>query len=188
MKPNLLDDVEKNEKSAKEKILSKSFFPMDFIIVFVFNSVDKEQRLLDHFVDTLKIVAPYNSDYFIFYTSDQEHAYVISWIKNDGTIRESSKTKYLEILNKCIALYIGSGEMHIMTYYGAKIYPDNSITAERCVLDIHINKNVPLDKDFFNVIFNKYSLQVKDSPIKINNKVLHVRLLNDIHLPEANDE
>ncbi len=177
MKPDILDDVQNNEGSASQKIAKTLPLPVDFAVVLNFNSVLEEKKLIDSFVERLEKFVPF-IDIFNFYVSDQEHVYVIAW-RVSGNSSERGKARYFEQLNNDISILIGTGDVHIMTYYGANINSDNSIEADRCVLDIHVNSNTPLDMDFFNTLTNKYSLQQKEFSIMINNKVLHVKEQND---------
>ncbi len=177
MKPDILDDVQKNEESAAQKLVKTLPFPVDFAMVLNFNSVLEEKKLIDSFVERLEKFVPF-LDIFNFYISDQEHVYVVAWRVN-GNSSERGKAKYFEQLNHDISILIGTGDVHIKTFYCVNINSDNSIEANRCVLDIHVNSSTPLDMDFFNTITNSYSIQQKDFPVMINNRVLHVIERND---------
>lgn len=101
--------------------------------------------------------------------------YLLAFDFKEAAIRHYLDSMY-KALTKTIGDDIGTGDIHIQAYYTTDIYltTNKTVEAVRCILDIQVNKDMPLDLDFIYMLTNKYSVRTEMFPISVDSKVLHI--------------
>ena len=179
MKPSILDENQFGDKSIKcqtgtaaETIAKQAPQPKDFVVVFTFKSVADELNCIEFATHAIDV---YTKETQLYHTNI-DHVYVISI-----DIQKGAKRREMEKLYNALSNYfknnIGNGDILIQSYYRADMYinTDHTIKAERCVLDIHVNKKTPLDEDFVFTITNRYSNQSESFILESDSKVIKVK-------------
>ena len=179
MKPSILDENQFGGKSIKcqtgtaaATLAKQAPQPKDFVIVFTLKSVEDELRCIEA---TFEVLFTYTKNAQLFHT-DIEHVYVVA-IDFKGEIRRGDMEKLYHGIKNYFDNHVGNGDILIQSYYRADMYinTDHTIKAERCVLDIHVNKKTPLDEDFVFTITNRYSNQSESFILKSDSKVIKVK-------------
>ena len=177
MKPSLLDEDQlggeaiksqiQNSKTAAETLAALAPLPKDFVIVFTFKSVADSLRCTQDFT---YVINTYTKEARLFHT-DINSVYVVA-IDFKSEIGPGDMEKLYRIIKNYFSNHVGNGDIHIQTYYRTNIFlnTNRTIDAERCVFDIHVNKNTPLDEDFIFTLTNRYSIQSNSFVLKISGK------------------
>lgn len=156
---------------AGRRLANEAPLPKEYAIVLRFTSVRKESKLLDK-IST--ILESYTPEDFLMYNTDQEHVYLLAFDFKEAAMNDLDSM--YKALSKNIIDDIGTGDIHIQAYYTTDIYltTNQTVEAVRCILDIHANKDIPLDLDFIYMLTNKYSVRTEMFPISVDSKVLHI--------------
>ena len=182
MKPSFLDSDQDGGKAMEEQIknapttasilASQAPLPKDFVIVFTFNSVADELKCMEY---ATQVLDTYTKEAQLFHT-EIEHVYVVA-VDFKEEIHRGDMDKLYSLIEDSLSKHIGNGDILIQSYYRCDIYlnTDRTIKAERCVLNIHVNKDTPLDKDFVFTFTNKYSNQAKSFVLESDSKVIKLK-------------
>jgi hypothetical protein len=175
MKPDMLDELGNDHmqvQPAGRRLANEAPLPKEYAIVLRFKSVREESKLLDK-IST--ILESYTPEDFLMYNTDQEHVYLLAFDFKEAAMKHDLDNMY-KALTKTIGDDIGTGDICIQAYYTTDIYltTNKTVEAVRCILDIHANKDIPLDLDFIYMLTNKYSVRTEMFPISVDSKVLHI--------------
>lgn len=179
MKPIILDESQLGCKSQKcqtgtaaETLAKQVPTPKDFVIVFSFKSVTDELKSIDK---VFYVIDTFTKEAQLFYT-EIEHVYVIAFNFEKEVLHGDMK-KLFNAIKDAFTFHIGDGDVLIQSYYRADVFlnTNHTIKAERCVLDIHVNKETPLDEDFVFTITNQYSNKSKSFILESASKVIKIK-------------
>lgn len=182
MKPSFLDSDQDGGKAMEEQIknapttgtalANQAPLPKDFVIVFTFNSVADELKCMEY---ATQVLDTYTKEAQLFHT-EIEHVYVVA-VNFKEEIRRGDMDKLYSLIGDNLPKLIGNGDILIQSYYRCDIYlnTDRTIKSERCVLNIHVNKDTPLDKDFVFTLTNQYSSQAKSFVLEASSKVIKLK-------------
>ena len=182
MKPSFLDSDQDGGKAMEEQIknaptaanvlASQAPLPKDFVIVFTFNTVADELKCMEYATQVLDI---YTKEAQLFHT-EIEHVYVVA-VDFKKEIHRRDMDKLYSRIGDNLPKLIGNGDILIQSYYRCDIYlnTDRTIKSKRCVLNIHVNKDTPLDKDFVFTLTNQYSSQAKSFVLEASSKVIKLK-------------
>ena len=175
MRPDMLDELGNDNmqvQPAGRRLANEAPLPKEYAIVLRFKSVREESKLLDK-IST--ILESYTPEDFLMYNTDQEHVYLLAFDFKEAAMKHDLDSMY-KALSKNIIDDIGTGDIHIQAYYTTDIYltTNQTVEAVRRILDIHANKDIPLDLDFIYMLTNKYSVRTKMFLISVDSKVLHI--------------
>lgn len=158
---------------AGRRLAYEAPLPKEYAIILRFKSVREESKILNK-IST--ILESYTPEDFLMYNTDQEHVYLLAFDFKEAAIRHDLDSMY-KALTKTIGDGIGTGDIHIQAYYTTDIYltTNKTVEAVRCILDIQVNKDMPLDLDFIYMLTNNYSVRTEMFPISVDSKVIHIK-------------